>query len=380
MKTRIAIVTSGHPPFDERIYWKFARSLSSNNFSVKIISSKQEINKNDETISINGFSDKGLSKRDKIKKFFNILGTFSPEIIICCEPLTILPAYFFKVSKRKKCKIISDITEWYPENVAFKYSGIKKYLVYFILFLLNIFLTNLADALIIGEIKKRNRYDFMSPFKKKIIIGYYPVLEYFNYSPPKFDGKILTLCYAGLVNFDRGVLQLLDVANSLANQNTWIKVRVKILGNFPNYKEEKIFDELIPKYKNVTIEKLERTDYNNISHVLDDADICFDLRVRNFIYNNSLPIKIFEYMACGKPFIFSDVEPIRKNLDEINCGFVVDPNNKQDIISKVEQYLSNKELLIEHSKKGRAIIENGKNWEEESKKLILFLTQLCYAK
>ncbi|MCL5030953.1 MAG: glycosyltransferase [Bacteroidetes bacterium] len=379
-KKKIAIITSGHSPFDERIYWKFALSLSNNNFSVKIICSTQEINKNDQAISVIGFSDKNLNKWNKIHKFIQMLNSFSPEIIICSEPLTILPAFFFKIFSNRKCKIISDVTEWYPENVAFKFSGAKKYFIYSLLFLLNIFLTNLAGALIIGEITKKRRYDFISPLKKKIIIGYYPVLNFFKYTPPNFNGNVLTLCYAGLVNFDRGILQLLEVAKSLSERHNGIKIKVKILGNFSNDNEEKIFNELIPNYPEIIIEKMKRTDYRNISQLINDADICFDLRIKNFIYDNSLPIKIFEYMACGKPFIFSDIKPIRKELGKINCGFLVNPIDKQDIINKIDLYLSNKELLLQQSKNGRNIIENGKNWEKESAKLIYFLNQLSNPK
>ncbi len=377
---KIAIITSGHSPFDERIYWKFGLSLSKNNFIVNIFCSTEVITKNENNISVIGFSSKKINKWDKIAKFILLLKSFSPDIIICCEPLTILPAFLYKIFTNRKCKIISDITEWYPENVAFKFTGIKKYFIYIPLFLLNIFLTNLAGALIIGELTKKKRYNIISPFKKKVIIGYYPVLSFFNFAPPKFDGENLTLCYAGLVNFTRGILQLLEIAKKLSEKHSALKIKVKILGNFSSGKEEKIFTELLPNYQDIIIEKIDRTDYKNMSQVIGNADICFDLRINNFIYNNSLPIKIFEYMACGKPFIFSDIKPIRKELDIINCGFLVNPNNGQEIIEKIELYLNDKELLLSHSKNGRTIIESGKNWEKESEKLIVFLNQLCNSK
>ncbi len=379
-QNKIAIITSGHSPFDERIYWKFGNSLAKNNFFVNIISSTSEIKQNDRSIIVTGFSDKNLNKWNKITKFLEILKSFSPEIIICCEPLTILPSFIFKIFHKRHCKIISDITEWYPENVAFKFSGLKKIISFIILYFLNIILTNLTNALILGEETKKKRYDVITPSKGKIIISYYPVLEFFDTSPPNFNGKYLTLCYAGLVNFDRGIFQLLDIAKIISEKHNKINVKVKILGDFSSKKEEKIFDELLPKYSNIIIEKIARTDYRNISNIISDADICFDLRVRNFIYNNSLPIKIFEYMASGKPFIFSDIKPIRKELGEINCGFLVNPNDQQEIITKIELYISNSNLLYQHGLNGRNIIESSKNWEKESEKLISFLYSLLNSK
>lgn len=113
-----------------------------------------------------------------------------------------------------------------------------------------------------------------------------------------------------------------------------------------------------------------------MSSVIERMDICFDLRERNFIYNNSLPIKLFEYMACGKPFIFSDVKPIRGEIDFDKFGFLVNPDQESEIISAIQQYLNNPELAIKHSSNSRSLIEGDKNWKNESKKLIEIITKL----
>ena len=375
-KKKIAIITSGHPPFDERIFWKFASSFANNGYNATILCSTKDICSEESGITINGFYNESLTKREKINKFVSLLSDYSPDIIICCEPLTILPAYLHKKHLNRSCKIISDITEWYPENVALKFRGIKKIASYIFLFILNIILTNLADALIIGETSKKKRYDFIAPFKKKIIIGYYPVLKYFNYFPPGYDGNIFTLCYAGLVNFSRGILTLVEIADLLKQKHPELEIRLKIVGRFESHSEELLFDELVSKSHKLIIEKLGWKKYHEISEVLKDADLCFDLREHNFIYNHSLPIKIFEYMAAGKPFIFSDVKPIRDELGEIAFGYLVTPDNKDDIFRKVESYLTSPALLLEHSQNGRSMIENGKSWENESQKLILFLNDL----
>jgi glycosyltransferase involved in cell wall biosynthesis len=379
MQNKITIITSGHPPFDERIFWKFGLSFIKRNYSVQIICSTADIDKEVNGINIKGFSDKNITKKEKISRLLNTLKIVNPNIIICCEPLTILPAFIFKKKYSKKCKIISDITEWYPENITSKMKGFKKALAYIFLCCLNICLTNLADALIIGEITKKRRYDFISSFKKKVIIGYYPVLSLFEYSPPPFEGKNLTLCYAGLVSFQRGIKTLVKVACLLAERHNNINIRVKIVGKFQSPVEEKEFDDIALKSASIKIEKSGWTEYSNISNLIKDTDICFDLREWNFIYNNSLPIKVFEYMAAGKPFMFSDIRPIRKELGEITCGFLVDPSDKEEIIKNIEAYINTPALLKQHSENGRTIIENRKNWERESDKLTSFIEGLINA-
>ncbi len=104
-------------------------------------------------------------------------------------------------------------------------------------------------------------------------------------------------------------------------------------------------------------------------------DICFDLRKRNFIYRNSLPIKIFEYMACGKPFIYSDITPIKEELEYNKYGYLVNPRNEIEIVNAIEKYLEKPDIAVQHSLNARRVIEDGKNWENESEKTDNFIKQ-----
>lgn len=75
-------------------------------------------------------------------------------------------------------------------------------------------------------------------------------------------------------------------------------------------------------------------------------------------------------MACGKPFIYSDIKPVRDEIDYEKYGFLVNPDNETEIIKAIESYLNNPGLAEEHSINARKLIEDNKNWEIESKKLI----------
>ncbi len=373
---KIAILTSGHPPFDDRIYWKFGLSLTNAGYLVKIICSIQEINHQSGNLSITGFSDKNLDKRNKISKFYEFLKILKPDVIICSEPLTVIPSSQYKRRNNQNCKIILDITEWYPENVTDKFRAVKKFISYILLFLLNIAASNLSDHLIIGELGKRRRYDFIAPFKRKIIIGYYPVLRFFNYAAPKFDGKNFNLCYAGVLNFKRGIVTLTKAAKHIAETHKELNVKLKLIGKFNDKTEEKRFLEMISDTGRLEIQMVDWTSYSQISNKLSDADICFDLRTRDFIYNNSLPIKIFEYMAAGKPFIFSNIKPLRQELDCTELGLLVNPDNLQEVIQAIEFYLINLQFMIEHGKNGRKLIEEKLNWENESGKLLSLIESI----
>ena len=374
-KQRISLLTSGHPPFDERIYWKFAKSLIESNYLVSIFCSTTYINQNTDNILIKGFDGTEYSRRKKIDEFTILLKSFNPDLIICSEPLPVFAANKFSRNK-KSVKIILDITEWFPENVAFKFSGIKKWLQYFKLFLPYIYILQLVNHIVVGEKNKKKRYDLLAFNKTKNIIGYYPVLKYFNYRPPDLLKEEIVLGYAGVVTIERGIINLLRISNAIAENYPDKSFTLLIFGKFTYYNEESHFHQLLKQYKSIKVEFANWTDYDKMSIVIEKMDICFDLRDRNFIYRNSLPIKIFEYMACGKPFIYADIKPISNEINIHQHGFLVNPDNDQEVISAVERYLNNPDLSVTHSKKSRRLIEENKNWENESKKLIQLVNDI----
>jgi glycosyltransferase involved in cell wall biosynthesis len=365
----ICILTSGHPPFDERIFWKFALSLNENGFNTAIICSTMDISREEKGIILKGFQSENISKREKITKLKELLCEYNPSQIICCEPVTIIAASEYRNEQRKECRIISDVTEWYPENVAHKKKGFARYLTFILLYFFNIYASSKADVIIIGERAKAKRYKFIAPFKKQVIIGYYPVLKYFGYSLTPVENE-LVLCYAGLISFERGIKTLLKTAVKIAEKYPIIKIKVKFIGKFQSSVEERELKKYTETLKNVKVEYAGWTTYDRISGLLKDVHICFDLRIKNFIYKNSLPIKIFEYMAAGKPFIYTDINPIREELHYDYCGQLVNPYDINEITEAVEKYIKDRELLTIHSVNGRRIIEQEKNWEKESLKLI----------
>ena len=136
-KKRICLVTSGHPPFDERIFWKFGKSLIEAGYSVSIICSTEELNKVVDGIIMTGFDGFSYPKKKKIETFYNLINQFNPDLIICSEILPVFATLKFR-KINEFTKIILDITEWVPENVAFKFNGINRWVKYFYLFLFRI--------------------------------------------------------------------------------------------------------------------------------------------------------------------------------------------------------------------------------------------------
>lgn len=375
MQKKVIIVSSGHPPLDERIFWKFGLTLQKNGYGVNIVSSYEELKTVKENVNISSFNGDNISKKEKINRFYLHIKDYCPDIIICCEPLPILAANKFR-NEKKECKIISDITEWYPHQSHFEnHSGLIRIIKYLYHFIFNIYATNLADHLFIGEELKAKLYKIIAPFKKRTIIGYYPPKRIFKYYPVKLKDNEINLCFCGLFTTDRGFDRILELTKLLSNRLLETKINLILVGKFANNKDRKKIHSL-NENKNARVILREWTSYDLYNSQLADADICLDLRSKTKVLNRSLPIKVFDYMASGKPVIYSNVDAFYQLPEVADFGHLVDPDDYTTTTKIIVDYLNNPAKLIGHSKNARKLFEEKYNWELMEERLLSVICML----
>jgi glycosyltransferase involved in cell wall biosynthesis len=93
-------------------------------------------------------------------------------------------------------------------------------------------------------------------------------------------------------------------------------------------------------------------------------------------YLESLPIKMFEYMAAGIPVIASDFPLWRSIIDKYKCGICVDPQNVEKISETIKYLLSNDAIASEMGKNGQKAANEFYSWTTEANKLVEFYTKL----
>lgn len=376
MQKKVVILSSGHPPKDERIFSKIGFSLSTHGYSVVICTSTEELQVCNDSILFDCFNGEKLTKREKINKFFSILSLHSPDIIISCEPIPILAGHRYKKKIHPRCFIFSDITEWYPENVAFKFNGLKKWSTYLFMYLFNIYATNLADALIIGEELKKSRYDFIAPFKKKEIISYFPRLDLFPFNQDEKENEGLNLGFTGTLNKSRGFFQFLNCATLLKQNHSELNLKLTIVGKFLFEIEKQFFEKWKSENTNISVDFSNWLPYEKLYDKLSQVDLFIDLRELNFVYHHSLPIKIFEYMAFGKPVIYSNSKSLQLFFNQFQFGKLVDPSNTLEIITAIEFYLNNRCEIRRNGSIGRQLIETKYKWNYCEAKLLRFIEKV----
>ena len=362
-KGKIAFITSAHSPYDDRIYYHLADTLSSE-YEVMIISSMEEIVINDR-ISIQSFDGNSLSKKEKVHSFVKYLKSFNPTIIIAAEPLPVIAAHQYKTSNNKHVRILYDVTEWYPSNRNIEYErGVNKIFVFVKMLLLNWYASFRCDGFIFGEYYKSLPYRAIFPFKKWKVISYYIDLKYIAYKEKITINNTLCLCYSGRISAEKGIDNFIAVVGVIKKLKPELKIKLKIIGWFYNKQDQNRYNEQLKRLEGVEIEFLGRKDFKDLSLSLQEADIFFDLREPTFENDYSLPIKLFYYAACGRPVMYSDIKAIRKSVSDINqFGFLVTPSDAEKIARLVIDYVSKPMLYKQHCLAARKLAEQKYNWQ-----------------
>lgn len=81
------------------------------------------------------------------------------------------------------------------------------------------------------------------------------------------------------------------------------------------------------------------------------------------------PIKIFEYMSCGKPVVASNLNIIRDVITESRCGLLAVPGDTDDFAVKIKMLLGNRDLIGEMGERGRRAAIERYSWERVAEKI-----------
>ena len=110
---------------------------------------------------------------------------------------------------------------------------------------------------------------------------------------------------------------------------------------------------------------INRVPYEEVPKYVNIFDVCVILKKKDI---PGSPLKLWEYMACGKPVIATNTQDF-KVLKECNAGILVDPEKPEDIADAIITLLKNKELREEMGKNGRKYVVENRSWESVAREV-----------
>ncbi|ASW75542.1 glycosyl transferase family 1 [Chryseobacterium piperi] len=358
---RILFLTTAHQYHDDRIFYHQAKELKKYGFVVKICSLSSEFNGAIDDVEIESYAILDQSTAQKIKVFENIGNKFQPDCIICSEPLAVIAAK--KIKGKKNVSIIYDVTEWYPsKRMVENFSFLMKWAHGIKFFMIQLYAGYLSSSFIFGENTKKFPLAYVFPFKKKIILPYYPDDAYIYKSIKQLEPDSITLCYTGQLSKEKGIGNFFEAIDVLRKRRPDLKINILIIGSSRKEKDKQYFSELLSQYQweNIRIEK--SVSFESFTKAYAEADLCFDLREMNYENHHCLPIKIFYYAASGKPVIYTDLKATRQHVEVSKFGFLVDPEDAEAIANKIMDYIDDAELYNTHAHNARSEYEKKYTW------------------
>lgn len=208
----------------------------------------------------------------------------------------------------------------------------------------------------------------------KLVFYNFPNLDYFP--PPSPVEKPFDLVYRGGISGRTGTYVLIDALRILAAKGK--SAKLLLLGYFDASAEEAALRRRIREFglaENVTIRG--RIDHEDMAAALSQARIGISplQAIPKFLLN--IPVKIFEYWACGLPVIASDLPSIRPYFGNVRAGILFPPDNAQALARSIAWMLDRPEDAAVMGRQGRDAVVARFNNRKESERFRMFCMRIA---
>ncbi|MDB5729864.1 MAG: glycosyl transferase [Noviherbaspirillum sp.] len=177
------------------------------------------------------------------------------------------------------------------------------------------------------------------------------------------------VCYIGGISAVRGIREMV-----LACEKVRTAARINVAGNFTEPGLEREVKSLRGWDRVNELGYLGRA---GVREVLKRSVAGLVTLHPSLNHLESLPVKMFEYMAAGIPVIASDFPLWREILERHRCGVCVDPSDPAAIAAAIDYFVLNPGAARRMGANGRRAVLEKYNWSIEEKKLCDFYTELA---
>ena len=162
-----------------------------------------------------------------------------------------------------------------------------------------------------------------------------------------FDSSFFYVGFVGSFFFQQGLDTLIDSAPDILQK--YKNTRFLLVGDGPMMQVWK---------QKVNREGLEgafvftgQIPYQEVPEYVGAMDICVAPHRKDT--NQASPVKIFDYMACGKPIVASDIEVVREITERCGCAVLVPPEQPRELARAILFLIGGRERREEMGEKGR---------------------------
>ncbi|MGB2809046.1 MAG: glycosyltransferase [Sedimentisphaerales bacterium] len=368
---KICILTSVHPPFDHRIFYKEAKTLIKAGYNVVLIAQHSQEETVDGVRIVPLPTPKNRFERmtKVVWKLFKLALKEKADVYHFHDLELIPSGLFLKILGKQ---VIYDIHEDFPEVTSTR-EWLPKFLrkpLKIIIRYVEKFAFIFFDGLVFtteGHVKKSGNTD-----RKQVVLYNYPSINVIS-SIPLDSVKKYDLVHLGTIHTwrMRFMLKVGEAVKKTRPDFSWIFIGID--KDTIEWAEENMPPELKENY--VFIQK--RTYFEALA-LTSQAKIGFSYHPPGSRFEVLIPVKVFEYMALGLPIVSANMDELSKLLSSYNekIGFLISENTPDRFAEKIEILLSSEDKARDMGKFNQELCQSHFNWSGEASKLIKFYEEV----
>jgi len=363
---KVVHLTTVHPSFDTRIFYRQAKTLAQAGYNVTLIA------QHDGNVTTNGINIKGLPKpRNRLHRMFgltwqafrlalkekaNLYHFHDPELL----PVGVLLKIF------TNAKVIYDVHEDYILQMKSK-SWIPKGLrttAGIMIDVIEKLVVKCLDSIVAATPAIAHKF----PKEKTVVVRNFPRLEelVFSSSARPYTQRPPWVVYLGGITAIRGAVEMVE---AIARVQT--EAELVLAGAFESDALRGRLAQRPGWQRTRFVGWLNRT---QIADLLGQARVGLVLLAPVPRHKVAWPEKLFEYMAAGIPFVASDF-PLWRQIGE-GAGLFVDPRDPDAIAQAIQWLLTHPREAQAMGERGRHLVETQYNWEHEVQELLRLYARL----
>ncbi len=298
------------------------------------------------------FMISGIINANKIKNY---------DIVIVSSPPLFTGMIGVFLQKYKSIPFWLDIRDLWPDS-AFALNQINNNFLYYIGKKIESIIYNSSKGFIFpvpGFKQYLNREFELIKYKPKFLLQNGVSGKFISLAKEidiKSD-KRFTVLYSGNIGLAQGIETIIESAKLLDKY----PINFRLIGDGVN--KDKIKDLVKgKKLKNIIFH-----DYMSRVELIKwikKSSVCVVPLKNNSLFNNALPSKMFEYMACARPIIVGIRGEAADIVNNSRSGTAVEPENATLLSKAIIDYYQNKDKCIEHGSNGMIYVTENLQKEE----------------
>lgn len=171
----------------------------------------------------------------------------------------------------------------------------------------------------------------------------------------------------------QGLETLIEAAKQVKEQG-YSQIKYILVGDG---EQEPILRQKAQKYNlEQVIQFTGRVAYEQVVNYINCFDVCY-ICIKEMFHS---PLKLYEYLACGRPAIASRVDGVREVIEEGQCGYLSKAGDAEELAKRIIQSYQEREALQEMGLRGRRLVEDKYTWRATAERVAEVLDEVIKEK